>query len=275
MKPAAFAYRRAATVDEAIAALQEAAGEAKLIAGGQSLGPMLNLRLARPARLIDIGTIESLGRIEVGDHSVRVGAGVTHARIEDEAGAIEGLAPLAHVARGIAYRAIRNRGTVGGSLAHADPAADWPLVLATLGAAIEIRGAGRVRRVDAAAFMLGPYATSLAYGEILAAVEIPKMHSCARWAYRKFCRKPGEFAEAAAAALFDPDRRIARVLLGAPAARPTPLPALARDLARGGRSALDTERLAEEIEPLVADAPPHRRQAALTILRKTLEEVLQ
>lgn len=275
MKPAAFAYRRVATVGEAVAALQEAAGEAKLIAGGQSLGPMLNLRLARPVRLVDIGAIESLGRIEVGDHSARVGAGVTHARIEDEAGAIEGLAPLAHVARGIAYRAIRNRGTVGGSLAHADPAADWPLVLATLGAAIEIRGAGGMRRVDAAAFMLGPYATSLAYGEILAAVEIPKMHSRARWAYRKFCRKPGEFAEAAAAALFDPDRRIARVFLGTPAARPTPLPALARDLARGGRGALDTERLAGEIEPLVADAPPHRRHAALVILRKTLEEVLQ
>lgn len=275
MKPAAFAYQRAATLDEAVAALEKAGGEAKLVAGGQSLGPMLNLRLARPARLIDISAVDSMNRIEVGEQSIRIGAAVTHARIEDEAGAFGALALLAHVARGIAYRAVRNRGTLGGSLAHADPAADWPLVLATLGASIGIRGGHGERRIAAASFMLGPYATSLAYGEVLTGVEIPKPGPRARWAYRKFCRKPGEFAEAAAAALFDPDRRIARVLLGAPAARPTPLPVLARELARGGRAALDARRLAGEIEALVADAPPHRRQAARVILERTLEEVLQ
>ncbi len=275
MKPAAFAWQRAETIDEALEALLDAAGTAKLIAGGQSLGPMLNLRLARPAQLVDISAVESLGRIDSRDDSVRIGACVTHARIEDEAGAIDGLVPLAHAARGIAYRAIRNRGTIGGSLAHADPSADWPLVFAALGAMIEIQGPGGARRVDAATFMLGPYATTLRSDEILTAVEIPRMHPRARWVYRKFCRKPGEFAEASAAALFDPDRRIASVFIGAPAARPIALPVLARELAGQGRAVLDPARLADALAPLVADAPPERRQAALAILTRTLEEALQ
>ena len=133
MKPVNFEYQRAGSIAEALAALGNTAGDAKLIAGGQSLGPMLNLRLVRPTRLVDIGGIEALNQIEQSGSTLRVGACVTHARLEDEAGAIDGLQPLAHAARGIAYRAIRNRGTLGGSLAHADPAADWPLVMAAWG----------------------------------------------------------------------------------------------------------------------------------------------
>ena len=188
MKPAAFDYQRAASVTEALAAMRDPALPAKPLAGGQSLGPMLNLRLARPARLIDISSIEELRRIEDCGAFVRFGAAVTHARIEDEAGAFGGIELLARVARGIAYRAVRNRGTIGGSLAHADPAADWPLVLAALGATIVVHGERGPRRIDAAAFMLGSYVTQLGEYELLTAVEIPKLSAHARWAYRKFCR---------------------------------------------------------------------------------------
>lgn len=274
MKPAAFRYQRALSVADALAALADPAADAKPIAGGQSLGPMLNLRLARPSLLVDLGAIDALGRIEDAGPVVRIGACVTHARIEDEAAGIAGIEPLARVARGIAHRAVRNRGTVGGSLAHADPAADWPLAMAAFGATIVVEGAAGARRVDAAAFMSGAYATALADGELLTAVEVPRLGPGARWAYRKFCRKPGEFAEAAAAVLFDPSRRVARIFIGAPADRPTPLPGLARALAMQGRVALDGDRVARETAALLAHAAPDRRQACAVMLQRALDEVL-
>lgn len=274
MKPAAFDYQRAASVAEARAALCETANPAKPIAGGQSLGPMLNLRLARPARLVDISRIDELCRIEDCGAFVRLGAAVTHARIEDELGAVAGLEPLARAARGIAYRAVRTRGTVGGSLAHADPAADWPLVLATLGATILAQGDGGTRRIDAAEFMLGSYVTRLGENELLSAVEVPKVSPGARWSYRKFCRKAGEFAQAAAAVLLDPERRVARVFVGAPADRPTSLPALAGDIARRGRSAVGAARLEDLLRDVLADAEPARRQACAVMLARAIDEVL-
>lgn len=274
MKPVLFDYRRARSVDEALAALRDASGDAKLIAGGQSLGPMLNLRLVRPTRVVDIAGLDELNRIDQTDASVRVGACVTHARLEDEAGAIEGLQPLAHAARGIAYRAIRNRGTLGGSLVHADPAADWPLVMAAWGASFELAGPDGSRRVEADAFMSGAYVTALQENELLAAAHVPRLSSQARWAYRKFCRKPGEFAEAAAAVLFDPTRRVARVFLGAPAARPTSLPMLARSIARNGLASLRDDLIIESCQAVLAGAPPARRQACHAMLRRALEDVL-
>jgi carbon-monoxide dehydrogenase medium subunit len=274
VKPAAFEYQRAASTAEALSAMRDPALPAKPIAGGQSLGPMLNLRLARPARLIDISGIEALRRIEDCGTFVRLGAAVTHARIEDEAGAFGGVGPLARAARGIAYRAVRTRGTLGGSLAHADPAADWPLVLATLGATVVVQGERGPRRIDAAAFMLGSYVTQLGEGELLIAVEVPKLAPGARWAYRKFCRKAGEFAQAAAAVLLDPERRVARVFIGAPADRPTSLPALAGELARRGRAALDGDRLSDLMRTVLADADPARRQAGTVMLTRAIDEAL-
>ncbi|MBX3591413.1 MAG: FAD binding domain-containing protein [Burkholderiaceae bacterium] len=275
MKPAPFGYRRVHSVEEALAALRDSGGDVKLVAGGQSLGPMLNLRLARPAMLIDIGTIEALTRIDERPDCVRIGACVTHARIEDEAGGIAGIECLARVARGIAYRAVRNRGTIGGSLAHADPAADWPLALAALGATIELASRDGTRRIDAASFMVGGYATQLAEGEMVVAVEVPKMSRSARWAYQKFCRKPGEFAEAAAAILLDSQRRVARIFVGAPADRPTGLPALAREVARRGRDGVAADGLGGHLDPVLAHAAPARRQACRVMLGRALEQVLQ
>ena len=274
MKPARFDYMKARSIAEALDALGDAEVESKVVAGGQSLGPMLNLRLVRPARLIDISAIDALTTVDEADAAVRIGACTTHAWFEDRANAISGLEPLAHAARGIAYRAIRNRGTVGGSLAHADPAGDWPLIAATWGASIEIQGRSGTRRVAADAFMSGAYVTALQPAELLTAVHWPRLSAQARWSYRKFCRKPGEFAEAAVAVLLDPPRRVARVFIGTPAGRPTALAGLAGNIARNGREALSEEQLDLACRPALHGAPAARQQACRAMLRRALEDIL-
>ena len=127
----------------------------------------------------------------------RIGAAVTHAELEDRP--LAGCEPLARVARLIAYRAVRNRGTIGGSLAHADPAADWPLVFATLDAQVRVAGPSGTREVKADAFMSAAFTTQLADDEIVESIRVPKLGAGARCGYYKFCRKTGEFPEAAAA----------------------------------------------------------------------------
>ena len=230
MKPAAFDYFRPRDVGEALKALRDA--DAKPIAGGQSLGPMLNLRLARPKVLVDISRLAELKTITDEGDAWRIGASVTHAELEDCP--LAGCEPLASVARVVAYRAIRNRGTVGGSLAHADPAADWPLVLAALDATVRVIGPSGRREIKAEAFMTAPFATQLRDDEIVESIRVPKLGSGARWGYYKFCRKTGEFPEAAAALLLDPQRRLARLFAGALDRPPQPLDSLARAVAEEG-----------------------------------------
>ena len=145
MKAARFDYVRPHDLGQAIAVLSKAEGGAKLLAGGQSLGPMLNLRLARPSLLVDVSRLESLARIEDIGTAWHIGACVTHSRIEDMRRQLAGGDMLCEVAAVIAYRAIRNRGTIGGSIAHADPAADWPLALSAIGATVNIRTAAGTR----------------------------------------------------------------------------------------------------------------------------------
>jgi aerobic carbon-monoxide dehydrogenase medium subunit len=253
MKPAAFAYVRAASVGQAIELLA-AEPDARLLAGGQSLGPMLNLRLARPTRLIDIKRAPELRVLEADSQHLRLGACWTHAEIED--GTIEdptnGLLP--HVARGIAYRAVRNRGTVGGSLAHADPAADWLATMAVLGAAIIVQGRGGARRCAASAFVQGPFATALGPAELIVAVEVPRLSAGARWGYHKVCRKTGEFARAIGAAVLDGRNGVARVVCGATGGAPLELPCTAARLAEAGVAAA-SEIVADEIAALRRAAP--------------------
>lgn len=235
MKAAAFDYIAPRDVEGVVAALAGAQGEAKVMAGGQSLGPMLNLRLARPKLLVDIGGIEALRRVEDRGDRIWIGAGVTHAAIEDGEGPLTAEGMLRTVAASIAYRAVRNRGTIGGSLAHADPAADWPLALAALDAAIHLRGPRGARTVQAEGYMVGAYTTGIADEEVIEGVEVSKLTAGARWGYYKFCRKTGEFPDASAAVVLDPERRVARVFLGALDTAPRPLPALAAQLAQTGK----------------------------------------
>ena len=211
MKPVAFDYARPASVAEA---LQMLAGnvEAKVLAGGQTLGPMLNLRLAQPALLIDVTRIPELAAVSEDAEAITIGATVTHAAIEDGRVLDPTGGFLARVARGIAYRAVRTRGTIGGSLAHADPAADWLSCLAALGAEVVIAGPSGTRRVALARFVRGALETELAGAELLAAVRIPKSSRAARFGFHKICRKTGEFADAIGVVAHDPDRQRTRLV---------------------------------------------------------------
>ena len=221
MKAAAFAVERPASAAEA-GALLARHSEARVVAGGQSLGPMLNLRLTQPAMLVPVGHLPDLLAIREDTATLSIGAGVTHAAIAD--GRVPDLACglLARIAEGIAYRAVRNRGTIGGSLCHADPAADWVVTLLALNASVVLRRPGSSqageRTLPLDRFVTGAFRTALTPGEIMLAVQIPRPGAQARWAYRKACRKPGEFAHAMAAVLEDNGRT--RAAIGALGARP-------------------------------------------------------
>lgn len=214
MKPAPFRIVRPSTLAEAVGLLASGAG-AKAMAGGQSLGPMLNLRLATPDLVVDLTGIDALRTAREEEGQVVYGALVTHSDVEDGRAPDVGENILRRVAAGIAYRAVRNRGTMGGSLAHADPAADWVNALSALGAGVEIEGPAGARRLALSDFITGALATALRPGEILAAVRVPKVPASARFGYVKHCRKVGEFAHAVGAVLVDPAAGTARALMGA------------------------------------------------------------
>jgi carbon-monoxide dehydrogenase medium subunit len=273
MKAARFDYMRPRDLAEAARALGGATGLAKAIAGGQSLGPMLNLRLARPSLLVDIARLPELKTIEDKGGAWRIGAGATHSQIEDAS--FPGMEMLTAVAGGIAYRAVRNRGTIGGSLAHADPAADWPVALVGLGAQVHIYGP-RGRRLTATdGFMRGAFVVELADDEIIEAIEVPKLSSGAQWSYQKFCRKTGEFAEASAAVVFDPANRTARVAVGALSGAPQMLPRLAQAAAEKGLAACGRDAVMAALAEAVPDLDAVDGRMHATNLQRALEQALR
>ena len=220
MKPAPFNYERPRDIASALSVMNAAEGTVKIIAGGQSLGPMLNLRLVAPDTVLDITGIAELKRADVSGSELTLGACVTHADIE--VGRVPDVTrgAMQRVAANIAYRAVRNRGTVGGSLSHADPSADWVSSLTALGASLSLRSAKGTRRVAMKDFILGALESVIEPGEMLEAVHVPLMSKTARWAYVKSCRKTGEFAHAIGAVLIDPDAGKARIVIGAVEAAP-------------------------------------------------------
>jgi carbon-monoxide dehydrogenase medium subunit len=269
LKAAAFDYVKPPDIAGALKAL--ASGDAKLLAGGQSLGPMLNLRLVRARLLVDISDVPGLRSVEDRGNTLRIGASVTHAEIEDARKGLPRNSMLRAVAAGIAYRSVRNRGTIGGSLAHADPAADWPLALAALDAKVHIRGPRGARTVPAAEFLKGAFTTDLGDDELIEAIEVPKLSSAARWGYYKFCRKTGEFPEASAAIVIDPERRVARVLLGALNGAPRRCDALARDLAQGKN--VDSAACAQAVHEAVPDLDALDRQMHAAALARAIKSL--
>jgi len=224
MKPVAFDYERAVDVAAAVKCLAASEGMARVLAGGQSLGPMLNLRLAQPRLLVDVCGIDELREVSATQDGQVVGACVTHAAIEDGEvpDATRGL--MRSVARDIGYRAIRNRGTIAGSLCHADPAADWASALLLLDASVCVASPEGTRDVPMTSFVTGAYTTVLGEAEMVTAVRIPRLSASARWSYYKICRKPGEFAEAIAGFLVDPERRACRGVVGATHGAPYVIP---------------------------------------------------
>ncbi|MFM0036980.1 FAD binding domain-containing protein [Paraburkholderia strydomiana] len=215
MKAAIYDYAKPATCDSAVAIVSPTEGMAKFVAGGQSLGPMMNLRLAQPDMLVDLRGIAALRECRIEGDTTFFGACITHAEIEDRKwdDGTQGLMP--YVARGIAYRAVRNRGTLGGSLAHADPAADWINTMVALDAELLVAGPNGSRSLAAGDWMSGAFTTALEPDEILTGVRVRRLSSAARWAYYKFNRKPGEFAEAIAIVVDDAPAGICRAVIGA------------------------------------------------------------
>jgi aerobic carbon-monoxide dehydrogenase medium subunit len=199
---------------------------------------MMNLRLASPGLLIDIARLPELVAVSEDTDALTLGACVTHAAIEDGkvADASRGLMP--RVAASLAYRAIRTRGTIGGSLALSDPAAEWPAVLTALDAEVVLCGPAGRRSLKCLEFTTGIFETRLASDEIIEGVRIPKLSADARCGYVKFCRKAGEFANSLAVAIADAGRVYARVVLGAANGPPLVLDDTSRLVLEGGRGEL-------------------------------------
>ena len=200
MKPAPFDYIAATSVDMAAAALAEAGDDAKIIAGGQSLVPLLNFRLLRPSILIDINGIERLAFIRETASDIRIGALMRHHQLETSPVIARHLPVLSCAMTHVAHLAIRNRGTIGGSLAHGDPAAELPMMALLLDAELHIASVSGARAIAAREFFLDALTVDLAAGEIVTEIVLPKLPPRTGWGFAEVARRHGDFALAAAAA---------------------------------------------------------------------------
>lgn len=194
MKPPAFDYVRPASPEEAVEALARAGGDGKILAGGQSLMPMLNFRLLRPSVLVDINRVAALDRIDADAGGLRIGALARHHKVEMSPVVRQHLPIVSAAMTHVAHLAIRNRGTIGGSLAHGDPAAELPMLCALLGARFKIRGPGGHRMIEASEFHLGPLTTALAETELLEEIAIPYLPPRTGWGFEEVARRHGDFA---------------------------------------------------------------------------------
>jgi carbon-monoxide dehydrogenase medium subunit len=202
MKPAPFQYVRPSSLEEAMSALREHGSEAKILAGGQSLMPLLNFRMLRPSVLIDINRLPGLDHVtEADDGGVRIGALTRHYTLETSPTIRDRFPILQDAITHVAHVAIRNRGTIGGSLAHADPAAELPMLATLLDAQLVICAADRSRVLAAADFFLGPLTTALEDDEIVTEIFLPGIAPGIGWAFEEFALRPGDFAIAAVGAL--------------------------------------------------------------------------
>jgi carbon-monoxide dehydrogenase medium subunit len=274
MKSAPFDYIRPKGVAEAIAALKQEDKSVSLIAGGQSLLVLLSLRMAPVDLLVDIGRIDELKTVSETSTHVFLGAATTHAMIEDGGVPDPSRGLMPRVASAIAYRAIRNHGTIGGSVALADPAADWPACLMALGATAAIRGPAGERREAVTDFVQGMYTTTLQQGEVVLGFDIPRLPAGARWGAAKVTRKSGAFASSMAFVIERGDGAPVRVILGATASHAQPMPAVAAYLSQHDkideaeiRSAVAADL--DVVDP-AADAYQRRNHTA-TVLRAIRE----
>jgi carbon-monoxide dehydrogenase medium subunit len=269
MKPAPFDYTRPKTVADASASLAADGANASAIAGGQSLVPMLSLRVAQPRLLVDLNGLDELKDMSAGPDKIRIGALTTHAAIED------GKLPerfgglLQKVASSISYRAVRNYGTIGGSVALADPAADWPGCLMALGAQVRIAGRNGGRSQPVEQFIQGQYSTTLAADEIIVGFDVPRPEPGLRWGVFKVVRKSGAFADSIAFAVAPGRGAPVAVVLAAAAARPRALPAVAAQI-KAGKTSADQLRAA-----IAADIAAHAPQDDPYLVRLHTSTVLR
>jgi CO/xanthine dehydrogenase FAD-binding subunit len=242
MKPAPFEYAAPASLDEALALIGD---DARPLAGGQSLVPMLNFRLARPARLVDLERV-GLDHVRV-DGALRIGAMTRQATIERSQEIAAGWPLLRQAVRHVGHPQIRARGTIGGSVAHADPKAELPVALAALGARFHVRSAAGARTLTAGQLFRGPLMTALAPDELLVEIEVPPLPAAARTAFAEHARTHGDFAIAGVAAVVTGDR----VTLGLLGAAYTPV-------------VVDSEAAIADV------ADPHRRALLAALARRAI-----
>jgi len=284
MKPAPFDYQAPDTLREAIDLLASNP-EAFVIAGGQSLMPVLAFRLATPSLLVDLRRLPGLGNIAVGDDGLSLGALVRWRDIEDDQRLVAAH-PLLHAAVvHIAHYQIRNRGTVGGSLAHADPAAELPGVAVTCEGEITLCGPAGSRTVRAGDFFTGPLSTLRQPDEIVTELHLPKWPSGRRWAFRKYGRREGDFALAGILLFYDEDQRgaLSNAHVGVIGACPRPHRLTRAEALLNGRG-IDESLIrqaavtaAEEVDPpddLHADAA-YRRGLVATLIERGLRAAAQ
>jgi carbon-monoxide dehydrogenase medium subunit len=238
MKPPVFEYHRPGTVAEALAVLAEVGHDGKVLAGGQSLVPLLNMRLAAPRHLVDVNWLAELDEVTCHPGAVRVGALARHARVEHEADAVDAVPLLGQAIANIAHTTVRNRGTVVGSLVHADPAAELPAVLVLLGGTMELARAGDGRReVAATDFFLGPLESALGPGELATAATFPRPPAGAGSAWVELARRHGDYAVCGVGVLVELDQglRVASARAALISVGPVPVPVDLTD-ALGGQA---------------------------------------
>jgi carbon-monoxide dehydrogenase medium subunit len=270
MIPASFDYKRAGSVDEAVSLLTEHGDEAKLMAGGHSLLPLMKLRLASPAMVIDIGRLNDLSFIrEEGDH-IAIGALTRHRDVEVSDLLRQHVPLLAHAASYVGDPQVRHRGTIGGSVSHGDPASDLPAVVLALGATLVVRGPNGERSIPATDFFQGFLETALAPDEIMTEIRVPKV-SGAGWSFQKFNRRAQDWAIVGVAAVRNGTTGIALVNMGS-----TPIRASAVEaaLASGASAADAAEQAAEGLDPPgdLNASPEFRAHLARVLVRRALDE---
>ena len=280
MKPPPLVYCRPRALDEVLGLLAEHGDEARPLAGGQSLVPMLNHRLARPPVLVDIGAVGELQRMERRPSDWLIGATVTQRRVETDG--TDGCELLRLAMPFIGHRQIRARGTIGGSIAHADPAAELPAVALTLDATMVAVSDGGERAIGASDFFAGPYMNSLEDGEILSHVIFPTVPPSTRCSFREFARRKGDFAVAGVAAAVDfahgsvSTARLTAFAVGSNPVRLTGAEGALAGRSLDGAAAADAgEAASAEIEPWddLHGSPQYRRQLVAALVQRALEEV--
>ena len=267
VKANAVDYIRANSIAHALALLTEHGDSAQLIAGGQSLLPALNLRLSAPALLVDIGRLPELRTITVSDTTLRIGAGCTHAMLMADPAVAEHAPLIPRALAHVAHPAIRSRGTIGGSLANADPAAELPACALALDAAMLLQGPAGTRRVRADGFFTGLFETALNLGEMLVAIEIPRRRD-ARWGFAELARRSGDYAMVGLAAHATGQAiRLAYFSVGATAL-------LAREAAIALAPGITPATLDAAARALATDLPEHADLQATAANRLHLARVL-
>lgn len=281
MKFPAFDYVSPTSLAEAVALLAERGDDAMLLAGGQSLMPILAFRMAAPALLVDLKDVPALDRIEIGNEGVTLGARVRWCDIERHVELATAHPLLVEATRHVAHYQIRNRGTVGGSLALADPAAEMPGIAVTCDAVITMAGPSGERQVPASDFFLGPMTTVLAADEILTSVRLPDWPAKRRWAFQEFARRRGDFALAGIALYYDldSDGLAANTHIGVIGASDRPHRLTAAEAVIDG-SGVDSGAIAgaaaaaaAEVSPMTDHHAPadYRRALVATLVERALE----